>query len=194
MKVFFIGTPRGDLNLGRKIYDFIESEGCVHVTNFMKEVSIDSFYGGESKIKKNVWKKRYLARMKEIASADVCVLEISYPSLGMGQILQECIRQEKPVIALYRVDNNWDNKPYFVQGIEDNESRVLLREYLEEEVFDILRDALIELKELLTIRFTMLMPADLNKYLSKINEKRGVSKSEFIRELIRKEMINKEDK
>lgn len=183
MKVFFIGTPRGDLDRARRIYDGIAALGFAHTTDFMLQINPESFYTNDE----SVWEKRYLSRLKEIASADICVFEVSMHSLAVGQLVQEAIRREKPVILLAEEGK----KPYFFRGAEGVESRVMLAEYNEQSVKEVLRDCFEWAKELLTVRFTMLMPSGMVRYLDKVNDEEGVSRSEFIRRLIAEKMKTK---
>lgn len=129
-------------------------------------------------------KKRYKKRLQETSKADVCVYEISYPSFGVGQLAQEAIREGKPVILLYYKGN----PPHFFTGTAEVEKRVQLLEYDENNIENVLIDSLEIAEELLTTRFTMLMPANLNKYLTGIKKRFGLSRSEYIRKLLQQDM------
>lgn len=182
MRIFFIGTPRGDLRMGRKIYKSIEELGYSHTTSFMKDVKQEGFY----EVGEEEWESRYLARLKEISKADVCVFEVSKHSLAVGQLVQEAISSEKPTILLYEEGK----KPHFFRGTDLAEKRVLLLGYGLNDLNQVLDDGLEIAKELLTSRFTMLMPSELVKSIDEMKEV-GVSRSEFIRRLIKKETTNK---
>ncbi|HKZ34486.1 MAG TPA: hypothetical protein VJ179_01290, partial [Patescibacteria group bacterium] len=180
MKIFFIGTPRGNLDHARVIYKATEELGYEHTTDFMLRIDPAIFYDVDEKM----WQERYRSRLREITEADICVFEVSIHSLAVGQLIQEAIRREKPVIALYYQGQ----KPYFLRGAEGSETRVQLIEYTLDNLKDILADAFEIANELLTTRFTMLMPPDMTKFLDKVTEEKGTARSEYIRELIAREM------
>jgi len=180
MRVFFICSPRSNLENARAIFKTVEEKGYKHTTDFVSKVEPHAFYRAGDE----VWQERYKSWVRDIAKADICVFEVSIHSLAVGQLIQEAIRREKPVIALYYQGQ----KPHFLRGTEGSETRVQLVEYTLDSLKDILADAFDVATELLTTRFTMLMPPDMTRFLDKIGEERSVSRSEYIRSLITREM------
>ena len=180
MKVFFSCSPRSNLSHSRAIYQAVGNLGHKHVTNFVATVDPETFYN----VDEGIWEERYTQWLKDIAASEVCLFEVSIHSLAIGQLLQEAISREKPMIALYYQGQ----RPYFLRGTEGSKSRVQLVEYTLENVKDVLSDAFELATELLTTRFTMLMPSEMTRFLDKINEEEGRSRSEFIRDLIAQEM------
>lgn len=61
-------------------------------------------------------------------------------------------------------------------------------EYTLDGLKEVLADAFEFANELLTTRFTMLMPPELTRFLDEISKKEGIPRSEFIRDLIAVEM------
>jgi hypothetical protein len=180
MKVFFFSSPRGNLELSRMAYAAIERLGHKHTSDFVRAIDSKTFYA----VSEMTWSQRYRERIKQLQGAEICVFEASIPSIATGQLFQEAIRQEKPTIALFQKDN----RPYTLLGLEDNERRTQVLEYSRETLTEVLKDALDEAEAQLNTRFTMLMPAELTKFLDQINAKSGLSRSEFIRQLIREKM------
>ena len=178
-KVFFTSTPRGNWDYALNIHDTIESMGYVHTSNFTTTITPETFYDADEK----AWQGRYIAKLHEIALADICVFEVSIHSLAVGQLLQEAIRRDKPVIAMYEQGK----RPHFLRGTEGSETRVQLLEYSLETLNETLEYAFEIATELLTTRFTLLMPAELVQFLNKMSEKTGISRSEYIRGLIMEE-------
>jgi len=84
MKIFFNGTPRGDLDHCRLIYRSIQDLGNEHVSDFMPNVDSKTFYLADQP----EMGRRYAKRLREISESDICVFEVSTPSLGVGQFLQ----------------------------------------------------------------------------------------------------------
>lgn len=185
MKVFFLASARiEDINLAKCIYDLLEELGCKHTSNFMIKFDQKHFYEASEK----EWGERYRSRLKEIAQADICVCEVSMHSLAMGQLVQEAIRREKPVIILYQLGK----KPQFMIGTAVEEKRVQLLEYSMDDLKEVLEYGLEQAKEMLTVRFTMLMPPEYDKILNKINEEEGISRSDYIRGLIKEDVKKRE--
>lgn len=179
MKVFFIGTPRGDLDSAKLIHATISNLGYKQTSNFMVEIDPLTFYQTEEKD----WQKRYFSRLEEIAKADVCIFEVSTHSISVGQLLQEAIRREKPVIALYS-----NEEPHFLLGTAGNENRLQLLKYTPQDLEDILKYAFETAEQLLTTRFTMLLSPEYSRFLDNLNKEKGISRSEYIRSLIREKM------
>lgn len=180
MKVCFMASPRGNLEHDRVVYKAIVDLGYTHTNNLITTVDPEKFY----QVDVATWGKRYATFLHDIGRADICVFEVSLPSLGIGQLVQEALRRDKPVVVMY----DKGNEPYLLQGAETNEPRAQMVEYTIENLKRVLTDALMVAKELLETRFTMLMPAHLMKFLDEVSDKLGVSRSEYIRKLIEREM------
>lgn len=181
MKVFFLTSPRSrDLELIRNIYLQIEKFGFSHTLNMALEFDKGNFYDADSQ----VWKKRYESMIVGISKADVCVFECSTYSIAIGQLIQESINRDKPVVVLHESDS----KPFLLRGTLEVERRVSLYEYGVENMAEIIEYALGEAKELLTTRFTMLFSPKYTKHLETIKSKEGISRSDYIRRLIDKDI------
>lgn len=152
--------------------------GHSHVSDFVEKVSKDSFYKDDD----DYWHERYLQSIKEIDSSDVCILETSIPSTAMGQLAQLSIEKFKPTILLYK-----GNKPFFFRGLAETEKRVQLLEYDLDNLPKVLEYAFEFAEEFINTRFTLLFPPDIVSHLKEI-KKQGLSQSDYIRNLIRKDM------
>lgn len=180
MKVFFIGSPRFNWSNQKIIFEVLLEMGYQHTSKFAEEVNPEKFYLADSE----EWKDRYVTRLKEMKAADFCVFEASTPSHAIGQLVQEALREDIPVIALH----THEYRPRFMEGSSGCEKRLQVIAYTLDDLHLVLADAIEEVKDLLITRFTMLIPAKMVKFLDSINKTRGISKSEFIRELIGQEM------
>jgi hypothetical protein len=183
MKVFFISTPRGNNDHTSLIYNTIEELGHKHTTDFHRRLRNENFYSGTD----GDWEKRYRNRLREVADAEVCVIEVSQHSLAVGQIVQQAITQEKPTMLLYFTGK----RPHYLRGAALAEKRVQLVEYDEMDLKNVLADAFEIAQEMLTTRFTMLLPPEINTFLDSLNKKTGIARSEYIRDLIKKDMKGK---
>jgi hypothetical protein len=121
----------------------------------------------------------YSALMKRITWADVIVCEVSYPSsIVVGNMLARALERGKPVLGLYHEDTT----AALLTGMEIE--RFLLTPYSDVNLESVLKNEMKTLLGLPDQRFTMLLPGNLVHYLDEIAET-GLSRSEFIRELIR---------
>lgn len=120
----------------------------------------------------------YKQMFKWIRKADVVVAEVSYPSLGVGHEISLALNECKPVIALFT-----QNKvPYAIESIHDDKLQIL--DYDLDTISEVFDLALQEAKKQLYVRFTLLLSPDIINHLNEISKK-GKSRSEYIRNLIR---------
>jgi hypothetical protein len=181
MKVFFIGSPRHNWIEQQRIYTLLKSLKLKHTCLFTENIDPEEFYRNTTE---ELWADRYKSRLKEISVADFCVFEASTPSHAIGQLVQEALGREKPVIVLHTKDY----VPHFLSGTVGKEKRLQLLEYSESNLSAVLEYAIGVVKELLEIRFTMLMSAEINTYLERKAKEFHLSRSEYIRGLVRKDM------
>ena len=117
---------------------------------------------------------------------DICVAEISFPStINVGFEVASIVNRGKPVIALHLKGKD----PVFLSP--DYADRMIKVEYTLVTVEEVLRWAIDEAKQWLEHRFTMIIPAKIEKYLDEVVKMEGFSRSEYIRKLIEREMEKK---
>lgn len=181
MKVFYIASARAEnLEVCRSIHHKIVDLGHDLTTDFMISFDPETFYDADE----NEWHKRYKARLREIAQANICVFESSMHSLAIGQLVQESLRKDKPVIVLH--DETFT--PNFILATKDKEKRIQVLEYTDQNINEVLEYGLENAEQLVTTRFTMLMPPEYNQFLDEINQSEGISRSDYIRNLITDDM------
>lgn len=188
MKVFFTTTfSKGEIfeNFYKKIYDQIESLGYEHLDDDVIQMNYDDYIkrmlsGRKFQI------ENYLAKMEYIQKADICVIETSMHSLGVGFIVQKSLEIGKPTIVLYYKNNT----PFFLTGVEHE--KIIVREYDENNYKKVLRDALILAREKRDKRFNFFLSPKLLGYIEDASKERGVTKSKLLRDMIVKNM--REDK
>lgn len=179
MKVFFVGSPRYLWKNQYLIYRQLEEEGYSHTSDYVLKTDPDTFYD----MSKEGWLEHYKHCITALGGADFCVFEASTPSHAIGQLVQEALRKEKPVIALHTKDY----KPFFMLGSAGNERRLQVLEYSKDTLRDVLLYASDVVKDLLQIRFTLLLDSTMKSKLDEVAEK-GITRSEYIRNLIEKDM------
>lgn len=129
----------------------------------------------------------YQTWMKTVGEAKVGVVEVSFPStVHIGIEIGGLIERGKPVICLYQKGRN----PTFVEDFHS--PRLIKLEYTKENAREVLEWAFEEVEQMLNRRFTFFIPPEIDTYLNKIADVDDTSRSEYVRNLITKDMKARE--
>lgn len=183
MKVHFIGPLEGDKTTYSKIVEYINLFGYGVVTDHSLQRTIQDVEK-ESVEDAELYAKRMSRWVKE---ADIIVVEATRSVLGAGFEISSALQIGKSVIVLYKPQQG--NTPHVLKGISDDRLQVIA--YSDETLKEVLKLALEYASEKQDVRFTMLMPPDIIQFLDDIDKRREISRSEYIRKLIRAEMERK---
>lgn len=184
MKAYFAASISGK-KLYEKNYRAIVSElqslGHQVIHEYLFERSKEDF-NKQTEAERRVRQRNLLEWKRD---SDIVVVETSTPSFGLGQEIEDSVRLKKPVLALHVPEV----KPHILtSGAED---LIFIIPYTILSLSKVLKDNL----EMLSIgemrRFTMLFPADITEYLDSLVNKENISRSEYIRKLIRADMKRK---
>ncbi len=124
---------------------------------------------------------------EQIEKSDVMVVEATYPSIGVGHIISIALQNYKSVLILYR-------SPEAPHGmlVGDPERLIFIRKYSPdqpEKLKAILEKFLDNAKKkLLNVRFNMMIDKEEEEYLDMVSRMKGISKSDFVRQLIDKSL------
>lgn len=123
--------------------------------------------------------KKFLKRLK---SSQLMVAEVSSPSsVNVGHEISVALDMGIPVLAFH-----YKGKiPVMISAIPSE--KLISIEYSDDDLEDIINDELNYVRDNLDERFTMIMPGEMARYLDQIADT-GISRSEFIRNLIEREM------
>ena len=137
-----------------------------------------------------VERKKWITTWKKyIHDCDFAVAEISYPStLNIGFEIHNIIERGKPVIGLYKEGKD----PIFTSELHSR--RLIRSSYTGENLKDVLSWAIGEAKEIINRRFTFLVPPEISGFLDNAYKSYGITASDIIRDLVKKEMIRLQDK
>lgn len=174
MKVYFISSPRGvakEKEDHKDIYFALEELGHNNLTDFVITVDAEKFYLSDVN-------KFYEKTIQDLKHADVCVFETSTPSLAVGQLLAIALQYGKPVIALYKNDN----EPFFLTGVPDEKIQII--KYDIENIKSILSKALNYAQDQADTRFNFFISPSLAHYLDWISQKKKIPRSVYLRQLI----------
>lgn len=134
------------------------------------------------------WKKINEEAMGALARADVVIIEATAKTLSVGYQLASAIQQKKPVLVLTK---NNSLSGTFGSGISSD--LVRFAEYddnnLEKIISDFLRDNTIDTKDM---RFNFFINRPIYNYLRWASFKTGKTKAEILRELVEREIKNRE--
>lgn len=181
MKVFFTASHRGKKNFGKQhqtIYKSLENLGFKHLSDSLISVNTEEYYDGLVKDGSDGFVQENTRMLKNIKEADITVFETSFPSLGIGYMIQKSLEANKPVVALYLKGH----KPTFLTGIQDEKFQLI--EYHEDDLQTLLTEAMEKAQTLADKRFNFFISPSLLTYLNQASKEAGVTKSTFIRNLI----------
>jgi hypothetical protein len=138
-----------------------------------------------SRDRKNSIAQDYQKMLGWIFWADIVVCEISFPStIVTGHILTRALEQGKPVLGLYHTETT----PALIGGLELE--RFIIAEYNNINLEKVVELEIKVIENMPDQRFTMLLPTDIISHLDKV-AKNGITRSEYIRKLIRNDINNK---
>lgn len=189
MLVHLIGSRHEiDKNIDhlRDLVKVIQKEGHTLAYNW-----IDASYKSLAQDKENLrdadWALLYKESTEAISRADVIVAETTIPSFSVGYQVAAAVGMKKPVLVLNR---EGVEKSFFASGIEVG---IEYNQYTPETVEQILVKFLSE-NDITTkdMRFNFFIDRPIYNYLRWSALKTGKTKAEILRELVQREIENKE--
>src|SRR5438094_521667 len=106
MKVFFGASPRGVNHYNtfyKKIFKEIEAAGFTNLDDDVIKITYPELIARANKSSK-AYSDYANKKLKGVQDADICVFEVSEPSLGVGFLIERALQYAKPVIILYYKD------------------------------------------------------------------------------------------
>lgn len=172
MRVFFTASRQGKQYFDyyyQQIISFFDQEGY---ENINKE-----YLQKNSKIIDHSTQHKLL--LERIHKADICIFECSFQSFTIGYLIEKALELDKPVVGLYLEDHI----PDFLIELENEKLHMV--EYTKDSLFDLLKTSILKASFLTDKRFNFFINSDMLAYLNKVSKKLGVTKSTFIRSLIK---------
>ncbi len=169
-----------------EIIKFLKQEGHELLSDDILETPLAEALSASQKVQAR-W---YETWRKYISAADIAVAEISYPgSVNVGFEIASILSRGKPVIGLYHEGKD----PVFLGDLHS--SRLIKISYIDaKSVKEALSWAIDEVKQMISRRFTFFIPPEIDNFLAELYRENGISKSEFIRSLIEREMNKRKNK
>jgi nucleoside 2-deoxyribosyltransferase len=188
MKVHFITSRPSlekDFEILRQITKVIRDSGHSIAYEWMENAFKREV---EAKTPASDWNDIYKENLGAIAQADVVVAETTYENFAVGYQVAVAVQQKKPVLLLRHAAAD---KNAFVTGIDDG--WVKHKEYTKDDVDGIvnvfLADNDITTKDM---RFNFFIDRPIYNYLRWAALKTGKTKAEILRELVQREIEDKE--
>lgn len=188
MKVHFITSRPSlekDIDLLRRVIEVIKDADHTIAFDW-----IDGAFAREveSKSPASDWNAIYKDNLGAIAQADVVIAETSYENFAVGYQVAVAVQQKKPVLVLRHASAD---KNAFVTGIDDGWVKHV--EYSEDALNEIVKKFLddndINTKDM---RFNFFIDRSIYNYLRWSALKTGKTKAAILRELVEREINNKE--
>lgn len=188
MKVHFITsrpTLEKDIDILRKIVNVISDSGHALAYDW-----IEAAFTREIQTKAPVsdWNAIYQDNLAAIAKADVIIAETTYENFAVGYQVAVAVQQKKPVLLL-RHETADENA--FVTGVEDGWAK---REVYDLDNIEKIVKSFIDENDITTkdMRFNFFIDRPIYNYLRWAALKTGKTKAEILRELVQREIENKE--
>ncbi len=125
----------------------------------------------------------YKKVLKWIASCDVVVAEVSFPStLHIGHEITLALEKGKPVLGLYREGY----EPSFFLGLQDE--KLVWVKYTDNSLAEDIKYAMELISEKIDTRFNFFISPKIGAYLDWVSKKRRVPRAVYLRRLIEEDM------
>lgn len=181
MKIFFDASLTGKREYGDnyvKIAETIEHLGHELIKSSLFSRSPEDI-SKETSEDADMWYKNL---KKWAVSCDVAIIEVSYPSIGIGHEISLLLQLGKPVVALYVKDR----EPKVLETIPTERLQVL--EYDTTKVKSTIDDAIKYAADMMDTRFNFFISPKIGSYLDWVSRNKRIPRAVFLRDLITKDM------
>ena len=187
MKVYFSASVSArvynDEN-DRKIVDCLRDlvgDGNVYSEHIFSNI-IEEKLEKKGLLLSKIREKSYDEIINHIKKADLIVAEISYPSTSVGHEITYALNNSKQVVLLHLPDKS----SRLLEGIRN--PNLYIVEYNLQNLKEALKKVVDKVEKNMNVRFNFFLPKILQAQLDSVAMNQRVSKSEYIRQLIEKDM------
>jgi len=182
MKIYFTAAIIYKKKLGSvylKIVDILEKAGHQVISEHILKESIPHILSQNDAESVKYYKKC----LKNISSADLAVVEASFPStIHIGHEISIALERGKAVVLLYEKGK----MPFFLEGLKSE--KLFLVEYTQESLTKDLKAALKDAKNQQDVRFNFFITPRILTYLDWISKKKRIPRAVYLRSMIEKDM------
>ena len=122
--------------------------------------------------------KYFAQNKKEMMEGDICIFEISAPTMSLGFQINDALAHNKPVVALCLEGT----ESHILKTITSD--KLLVKTYSPKTIAKTVRQALDEAREQRDKRFNFFINPRLLDYIETVSSEQGVTCSHFLRSLI----------
>jgi hypothetical protein len=142
----------------------------------------------ETKTPASDWNTIYRDNLGAIAQADVVIAETTHENFAVGYQVAVAVQQKKPILLLRHINADLNA---FVTGVEDGWVK---REIYDEDSVSRIVTSFLNENDITTkdMRFNFFIDRPIYNYLRWSALKTGKTKAEILRELVQREIENKE--
>lgn len=187
MRAYFAASVRGKENYVEnyeKIVSTLEGLGYSVYSDHVLKNDVKKI---DSQTKLDV-EKVYKQLNENLKKSDLVVAEVSTPSVSVGHEISEALMMGKPVIMLH-VEGG--NRAMLLEGVRDE--RIQTVAYVMANLSKTLKEAVIEAKKNMDVRFNFFVSPKILNYLDYVAKNRMIPRAVFLRDLIEKEMKKDKD-
>lgn len=189
MKIYcgvpFMGVSKFN-NSYLEIYNEITKLGHQHVDEEFLETNHEVWEKKISQSRK-LQNEHYKKRLKAVHLAEICIFEASLHSSGIGFLIQKTLEEGKPCIVLHHKDYT----PFFLSGAESE--KLIVKSYTEKTLTKVLKQSLLIAKQRRDKRFNFYLSTKLLEYVDNLSKEEGVTKSKVMRDIILRDMKQKDN-
>ncbi|NTV31575.1 hypothetical protein HGA91_06385 [candidate division WWE3 bacterium] len=166
----------------KSIVDKLRSLGHEVLSDHVLQADYDQVLNAEDDYRV----KFYRDMLNKINKADLVFAEMSVSSASIGHEVTIALEKNKPVIIASE-----SGIPQIFKALQDHNIYFLEYKGLDQ-LLSQLEDEIESVKEGEDIRFNFLIPPTMVDYLEWVSKSRRIPKSVFIRDLVKREMLNDE--
>lgn len=181
MKILFTTSLTGKkfyLNNYKEIVEVLEKGGHKVISNHILKTTRSEIEKESSRERQEYHKKLH----HWINQSDLVVVEVSYPSTGVGYILTYALEKGKPVLALHVEEK------IPITLMSEPSDKLILASYSLNDLPKILPGLVKEAKENMDVRFNFFISPRIGCYLDWIAKKKKVPRAVYLRRLIEEDM------
>lgn len=191
MQIHFTTTIRTSLDHKddiNAVIDFLEKKGH-KVSRRAKIYEKEDSKGGAgmeliaTSKEMDVLTQVYLLNQKRILNSDIVICEMSTTTSGLGYDVAQALLANKPVLVLCSDGNK------LTETLTGNKSKKLWAKYYNSDnLIQIVESFVQDAKKMLDSKFILILPPEIERYLSWASNKKGLRKAEIVRSAIEKYM------
>jgi len=178
-----------DIEYYRRILDVVRADGHTLTTEWVEESYIISKNKNDAYAQLD-WSNIYTKNMEAVAKTDLVIAEVTDDAFAVGFQVATALQQKKPTLLLQR-DTGGVPSAFYPSAAKDN---LLTHHFYKEEDLEKIVEAFIKENRIdnKDLRFNFFIDRQIYNYLRWAAFKTGKTKAEILRELVQREIKERE--